>query len=139
MFSVVYSPKAVYIWLLNFAGMTEFIVWLSIAVSHYRFRQGYVKQGYDTADLPYKAGLFPFGPLLAFVLCLLVTLGQNYQAFLEQRIDWIGVISTYLAIPLFLAFWIGHRLLRKSRWIPYADMRYYGVDANGAPPPAARS
>ena len=39
--------------------MTEFIVWLSIAVSHYRFRQGYVKQGYDTADLPYKAGLFP--------------------------------------------------------------------------------
>ena len=138
MFSVVYSPKAVYIWLLNFAGMTEFIVWLSIAVSHYRFRQGYVKQGYDTADLPYKAGLFPFGPLLAFVLCLLVTLGQNYQAFLEQRIDWIGVISTYLAIPLFLAFWIGHRLLRKSRWIPYADMRYYGVDANGAPPPAAR-
>ena len=59
MFSVVYSPKAVYIWLLNFAGMTEFIVWLSIAVSHYRFRQGYVKQGYDTADLPYKAGLFP--------------------------------------------------------------------------------
>ena len=133
------QPKAVYIWLLNFAGMTEFIVWLSIAVSHYRFRQGYVKQGYDTADLPYKAGLFPFGPLLAFVLCLLVTLGQNYQAFLEQRIDWIGVISTYLAIPLFLAFWIGHRLLRKSRWIPYADMRYYGVDANGAPPPAARS
>ena len=136
MFSVVYSPKAVYIWLLNFAGMPEFIVWLSIAVSHYRFRQGYVKQGYDTADLPYKAGLFPFGPLLAFVLCLLVTLGQNYQAFQEQRIDWIGVISTYLAIPLFLAFWIGHRLLRKSRWIPYADMRYYGVDANGAPPPA---
>ena len=59
MFSVVYSPKAVYIWLLNFAGMTEFIVWLSIAVSHYRFRQGYVKQGYDTADLPYRPDCFP--------------------------------------------------------------------------------
>jgi len=124
LFSVVYSPKAVYIWLLNFAGMTEFIVWLSIAVSHYRFRQGYVKHGYDTADLPYKAGLFPFGPLLAFVLCLVVTLGQNYQAFLEERIDWIGVVSTYLAIPLFLGLWIGHRLLRGSRWVKYQDMRF---------------
>ncbi|KAG1448153.1 hypothetical protein G6F57_016916 [Rhizopus arrhizus] len=124
LFSVVYSPKAVYIWLLNFAGMTEFIVWLSIAVSHYRFRQGYVKHGYDTADLPYKAGLFPFGPLLAFVLCLVVTLGQNYQAFLEERIDWIGVVSTYLAIPLFMALWIGHRVVKRSRWVKYADMRF---------------
>ncbi|MCV6902322.1 MAG: amino acid permease [Achromobacter xylosoxidans] len=132
MFSVVYSPKAVYIWLLNFAGMTEFIVWLSIAVSHYRFRQGYVKHGYDTANLPYKAGLFPFGPLLAFVLCLLVTLGQNYQAFLDERIDWIGVVSTYLAIPLFLAFWIGHRLVKKSRWIRYQDMQFYGFEADRA-------
>ncbi|KAG1174264.1 hypothetical protein G6F35_016676 [Rhizopus arrhizus] len=104
--------------------MTEFIVWLSIAVSHYRFRQGYVKHGYDTADLPYKAGLFPFGPLLAFVLCLVVTLGQNYQAFLEERIDWIGVVSTYLAIPLFMALWIGHRVVKRSRWVKYADMRF---------------
>ena len=58
------QPKAVYIWLLNFAGMTEFIVWLSIAVSHYRFRQGYVKQGYDTADPP-QGRTVSFGPLLA--------------------------------------------------------------------------
>ena len=128
LFSVVYSPKAVYIWLLNFAGMTEFIVWLSIAMSHYRFRQGYVRHGYDTAHLPYKAGLFPFGPVLAFVLCLVVTLGQNYQAFLQDRIDWIGVVSTYLAIPLFLALWIGHRVVKKSRWVRYGDMRFYGLD-----------
>ena len=79
---------------------------------------------------PYRVvpGLFRFGPLLAFVLCLAVTLGQNYQAFLQDRIDWIGVISTYLAIPLFLALWIGHRLVRKSHWIRYEDMRFYGLD-----------
>jgi len=58
------------------------------------------------------------------VLCLVVTLGQNYQAFLEERIDWIGVVSTYLAIPLFLGLWIGHRLLRGSRWVKYQDMRF---------------
>ncbi|MCY1203857.1 hypothetical protein D9M72_153620 [compost metagenome] len=38
------------------------------------------------------------------------------------------MVSTYLAIPLFLALWIGHRLVRKSRWIRYADMRFDGVE-----------
>ncbi|AUL46160.1 lysine-specific permease [Bordetella trematum] len=124
LFSAIYSPQAVYIWLLNLAGMTEFIIWLSIAVSHYRFRKGYLLHGHDPAALPYRAGLFPFGPLLAFVLCLVITLGQNYEAFLQDRIDWGGALSTYLGIVLFLATWAGYRLMRRSRWIRYQDMRF---------------
>ena len=104
--------------------MTEFIVWLGIAVSHYRFRRGYVMHGHDVGLLPYKAGAFPFGPIFAFVLCLVVTLGQNYQAFLEDRIDWGGVVSTYLGIPLFLLFWLGYWLVKRKTWISYADMRF---------------
>jgi lysine-specific permease len=122
--SSLYSPQAVYIWLLNLAGMTEFIVWLGIAVSHYRFRRGYVMHGHDVGLLPYKAGAFPFGPIFAFVLCLVVTLGQNYQAFLEDRIDWGSVVSTYLGIPLFLLFWLGYWLVKRKTWISYADMRF---------------
>ena len=36
---------------------------------------------------------FPFGPIFAFVLCLIITLGQNYQAFLEDKIQWGGVVA----------------------------------------------
>ncbi|KAG1068688.1 hypothetical protein G6F40_017668 [Rhizopus arrhizus] len=104
--------------------MPGFIAWLGIAISHYRFRRGYVTQGHHLADLPYVSPFFPFGPIFAFVLCLVITLGQNYQAFLEERIDWIGVVSTYLAIPLFMALWIGHRVVKRSRWVKYADMRF---------------
>ena len=136
--SSLYSPQKVYIWLLNLAGMTEFIVWLSIAVSHYRFRRGYVMHGNDVNDLPYKAGLFPFGPVLAFVLCLGVTLGQNYQAFLQDRIDWIGAISTYLAIPLFLGCWLGYRLLHSKTWVRYEDMRFDATHDGTTPAPAAK-
>lgn len=80
--SSLYSNQKVYLWLLNTSGMTGFIARLGIAVSHYRFRRGYEKQGRNLAALPYRAGLFPLGPVLAFILCLLITLGQNYQAFL---------------------------------------------------------
>ncbi|BAE74230.1 Lysine-specific permease [Sodalis glossinidius str. 'morsitans'] len=122
--SSLYSNQKVYLWLLNTSGMTGFIAWLGIAVSHYRFRRGYVKQGRNLAALPYRAGWFPLGPVLAFILCLLITLGQNYQAFLAQTIDWNGVIATYIGIPLFLLIWWGYRWSRGSRWVRYEDMTF---------------
>ena len=54
-------------------GMTGFIAWLGIAISHYRFRRGYVLQGHDINDLPYRSGFFPLGPIFAFILCLIIT------------------------------------------------------------------
>ena len=130
-FSFVFSPQRVYIWLLNMSGMTGFIAWLGIAISHYRFRRGYALQGRDLAQLPYRAGLFPFGPVFAFVLCLVITLGQNYQAFLQQRVDWGGVVATYIGIPLFLGIWLIYRLVRGGHLIAYGDMRF-GAEAEAA-------
>lgn len=122
--SFVYSPNDVYIWLLNTSGMTGFIAWLGIAISHYRFRRGYVAQGGRLADLPYVSPFFPFGPIFAFALCLLITLGQNYEAFLQDRIDWVGAAATYIGIPVFLAVWAGYRITRGSRFVRYAEMTF---------------
>ncbi|WP_413737957.1 amino acid permease [Sodalis sp. RH21] len=117
-----YGNQTVYLWLLNTSGMTGFIAWLGIAISHYRFRRGYIFQGRQLSDLPYISGFFPLGPIFAFVLCLLITLGQNYQAFLQDRIDWYGVTATYIGIPLFLAIWLGYRWRHGSRLVRYQDM-----------------
>jgi len=109
--------------LLNLSGMTGFIAWLGIAISHYRFRKGYVAQGLQLSALPYRTTSFPFGPIFAFVLCMTITLGQNYQAFLQERIDWTGVVATYIGLPLFLVIWFGYRLVKGSRIVPYAKMQ----------------
>lgn len=119
----IYSPQLVYVWLLNLSGMTGFIAWLGIAVSHYRFRKGCEAQGYDLARLPYRAAWFPLGPVFAFVLCLVITLGQNYEAFKADRIDWVGVAATYVGLPLFLLIWWGYRLAKGTRIVPYGEMR----------------
>lgn len=42
-----FGNQSVYLWLLNTSGMTGFIAWLGIAISHYRFRRGYMLQGRD--------------------------------------------------------------------------------------------
>jgi len=119
-----FGNQTVYLWLLNTSGMTGFIAWLGIAISHYRFRRGYVAQGHDLADLPYRSGFFPLGPIFAFVLCLIITLGQNYQAFLSDTIDWGGVAATYIGIPLFLIIWFGFKLTRKTRFVKYSEMEF---------------
>jgi lysine-specific permease len=116
------GDKIVYVWLLNTSGMCGFIAWLGIAISHYRFRKGFITQGHDLKTLPYQAKLFPFGPLFAFALCLIITLGQNYQAFFGEKIDWSGLTATYVSLPLFLALWWGYRWKYGSRLVRYADM-----------------
>ncbi|MFZ5960640.1 amino acid permease [Pseudomonas sp. QL9] len=116
------GDKTVYTWLLNTSGMCGFIVWLGIAASHYRFRKGFLAQGGRLEDLPYRAKWFPFGPLFAFSLCLAITLGQNYQAFIGERIDWAGLAATYISLPLFLAIWWGYRLKHGSRFVRYEEM-----------------
>jgi lysine-specific permease len=118
----IFGDKTVYLWLLNTSGMTGFIAWLGIAICHFRFRRAYVAQGRDMAALPYRSKFFPFGPLFAFALCLVITLGQNYQAFMAGTVDWAGVIATYIGIPLFLVIWWSYRAKHKTRLIPYAEM-----------------
>ncbi|AEX51296.1 amino acid permease [Rahnella aquatilis] len=122
--SSMFGNQTVYLWLLNTSGMTGFIAWLGIAVSHYRFRRGYVLQGRDLKKLPYLSGFFPFGPVFAFVLCLIITLGQNYQAFLKDTIDWGGVAATYIGLPLFLIIWFGYKLSKGTKVVKYSDMEF---------------
>ncbi len=122
------SAETIYLWLLNLSGMTGFIAWLGIAVSHYRFRKGYIAQGRNLAELPYRASFFPIGPVFAFVLCLIITLGQNYQAFMEERIDWIGVVATYIGLPVFLGIWLAYRLIKGSHFVRYQDMKFDSED-----------
>ncbi|WP_350304764.1 amino acid permease [Photorhabdus viridis] len=122
--SSMYGNQTVYLWLLNTSGMTGFIAWLGIAISHYRFRRGYIAQGLDLSKLPYRSGFFPVGPIFAFILCLTITLGQNYQAFLQDKIDWYGVTATYIGIPLFLLIWFGYKLVKKTHFIKYKEMKF---------------
>ncbi|WP_183363809.1 amino acid permease [Saccharococcus caldoxylosilyticus] len=113
-----FGDGVVYTWLLNASGMSGFIAWLGIAISHYRFRKAYVAQGKSLDDLPYKAKWFPFGPIFAFVLCSIVILGQNYPAFIGGTIDWYGVLVSYIGLPLFLIVWLGYKFAKKTKVIP---------------------
>ncbi|MFT4020770.1 MAG: amino acid permease [Acinetobacter sp.] len=116
------GKQEVYNWLLNMSGMCGFIVWLGIAISHYRFRKGYLAQGYKLEDLAYRAKFFPFAPWFAFILCAIIMLGQNYQALFGAKVDWLGLLATYITLPLFLIIWLGYKWKYKTKLIAYQEM-----------------
>ena len=110
-----FGTGTVYIWLLNASGMCGFIAWLGIAASHYRFRKAFVAQGHDLSELPYRSRFFPFGPIFAFVVCMIVVLGQNYTAFTGGHIDWYGILVSYIGLPIFFILWFGYKWKHKTK------------------------
>lgn len=122
--SSLYGNGKVYFWLVNASSLSGFIAWLGIAISHYRFRKAYVKQGRDLSKLPYLAKGYPYAPLIAFALCLIIIAGQNYRAFLSNEIDWSGVLVSYLGLPLFLVLWWGYKFVRKTRIVQLSECNF---------------
>ena len=111
----------VYFWLVNASSLSGFIAWLGIAISHYRFRKAYIAQGRDIKDLPYVAKGYPYVPLIAFALCLIVIAGQNYKAFFGPHVDWYGVMVSYISLPVFLCVWLGYKWMNKTRVVKLKD------------------
>jgi lysine-specific permease len=122
--SSIFGNGMVYVWLMNAASITGFIFWLGISASHYRFRKAYLAQGHSLEKLPYRAKWYPFGPIFALVVGLLVTFGQDYQAFFSEKIDWGNVIAAYLGIPLFLCMWFGYKFIKKTKVVKLEECEF---------------
>ena len=112
------ASEGAYEYIVAASGLTGFIAWLGIAVSHYRFRRAYVAQGRDLNDLVYRAKWFPFGPLLALALCILVIIGQDTELVLKGDFDWSRLVITYMGLPVFGGFYLYHKLRYRTRKVP---------------------
>jgi lysine-specific permease len=98
------------------SGLTGFIAWLGIAISHLRFRRAFVKQGHQLSELRYHAKWFPFGPWFAFILCLVVIIGQDLHSF--ATLDWQAIGVTYMSIPLFIVLYVYYKIRYHTKMIP---------------------
>ncbi|MDQ0148273.1 amino acid permease [Eubacterium multiforme] len=118
----IYAETSVYVWLVAASGLAGFIAWLGIAFCHYRFRKAYVYQGRDIKDLPYKAKMFPIGPIIALALCAVVIVGQGFSYIKPEGIEWMGIISSYIGIPLFFILWIFYKIKNKTKLVKLEDV-----------------
>jgi lysine-specific permease len=109
-----------YTWLVAASGLSGFIAWLGIALAHLRFRRAYVRQGKDLNKLVYKARWFPFGPILAIVLSIVVIVLQDPTSF--THFDWEKIGMTYLSVPIVVIPYIVYKIVKKSKLIPLDEI-----------------
>lgn len=127
----VFAESTVYVWLVAASGLAGFIAWVGIAICHYRFRKAYTHQGNNLKDLKFTAKWYPFGPILALIMCVVIIIGQGYSCIKPDGIDWSGLIASYIGIPLFLSLYIGYKIKHKTKLIPLHKVDLtYGEDKN---------
>ena len=110
----------IYLWLVAASGLTGFIAWVGIALSHYRFRRAFIKQGHSLDELKYHATWFPIGPIITLILCILVICGQNVTSFANW--DWEQIGITYISVPLVLILYIGYKIRHKTHIVPLDEV-----------------
>jgi lysine-specific permease len=119
-----FGQGQLFVWLLNISSLSGFIAWFGIALCHYRFRKAYLAQGRKLSDLPYQAKGFPFGPLFALCLSVLVILGQQFDAWILHKINIDNLIGTYIGLPAFLILYLGYKLYRRTKLIPLNKCKF---------------
>lgn len=74
----------------------------------------------------FKAKWYPLGPILALIMCVIVIIGQNYEALIQGR-DFVTLLTSYIGLWLFLLIWAGYKLITKSKAIDplQADIKRY--------------
>ncbi|KAI8070565.1 amino acid permease/ SLC12A domain-containing protein [Gilbertella persicaria] len=118
-----FSSGVVFNWLTALPSVAGLIVWVTISVTHIRFRIGLKAQGRSLTSLPYVAPFFPFADIFVIVVGCIVIGGQGYQSFLAP-IDPKDCVSSYLSVMFALLLYGGHKLVKRPKFIKASEMDF---------------
>ncbi|QPS70755.1 amino acid permease [Lactococcus garvieae] len=108
----------IYFYLVAASGLSGFLAWIGIAICHFRFRRAFIKQGHQLSELGYHAKWFPIGPIIALILSIIIVIGQITTITMNAQ----SVITTYLALPLFLILYFSYKIIKKTKIIPLEEV-----------------
>lgn len=106
----------------SLCGIAGVYNWLTISVSHYRFRKGWLAQGHTLDELDYKSPFFPIGSWFCTIVCIIICFGANYYVF--QDFSWFSFISCYGIIPISIIMFFVYKKKKGTKWIKYEDMDF---------------
>ncbi|RCH86442.1 hypothetical protein CU097_007321 [Rhizopus azygosporus] len=147
-----FGSGVVFNWLTCLTSLAGLITWVSICITHIRFRLGYLAQGRSLTALPYVAPLFPICDIIVIVIGTIIIFGQGYATFIAP-IQASNVISSYIGLILAVVLYVGHKLWKRPGFVKYVDMDFEtgtiqdtvldirkdeGLDENGNPLPLWR-
>jgi lysine-specific permease len=118
-----FGSGIVFTWLTNLTSLAGLITWVTISITHVRFRQGYVAQGRSLNALPYVAPLFPFLDILVIFFGTIIIIFQGYKTFFAPIVA-SNVIATYIGLILAVVLYLSHKIWKRPGFVKNADMDF---------------
>ena len=118
-----FGSGVVFNWLTCLTSLAGLITWVSISITHVRFRQGYLAQGRSLTALPYVAPLFPLCDIIVIVIGTIIIFGQGYSTFIAP-ISGSNVVSSYIGLILAVVLYLGHKIWKRPGFVKNSEMDF---------------
>ncbi|KAK6198551.1 general amino acid permease AGP1 [Scheffersomyces amazonensis] len=120
------QEETVFTWLLSLSALSFVFVWLSICICHLRFRACLKHKGISLNTLAYVSPTGVIGSWVSIIINTLILIGQFWVALWPVGGDGKPSVNSffenYLAVPMFLVCYIGHKLYTKNwKWYKKID------------------
>lgn len=118
------AEEQVFTWLLAISSLSQLFIWMSMSLSHIRFRDAMAKQGRSMNEVGYKAQTGYWGSWLAVLIAIFFLVCQFWVAIApvneHGKLNVKVFFQNYLAMPIVLFAYFGHKIYFKSWsfWIP---------------------
>ncbi|PYI31125.1 amino acid transporter [Aspergillus indologenus CBS 114.80] len=112
----------VFNWLLDLTSAGVLVSWITIALNHIRLIQGCRAQGIATEELPWHNWWSYYSSWFALVSCIIILFTGGFAVFTKGSWDPASFVSSYLDIPLVLAFYLGYKFWKKTRLVPVHEI-----------------
>lgn len=109
------KEEEVFLWLSALSGLSTIFAWLSICISHVRFRRALYVQGRGTDELTYTAQFGVWGSYYGIFMNFLVLMAEFWVSlFPEGSADAKNFFSVFLSLAIFVAFYIAHKVWKRD-------------------------
>jgi amino acid transporter len=123
----------VFDWLLAISGLSTVFTWASTCLAHIRLRKAWAYRHRSLGDIAFRAQAGVVGSWIGFVVNVVILVAQLWVAIspLPPPLGdepWTAEDRAYnffvqcLALPVVLAFWLGHKLWFKTSYVRIEDM-----------------
>lgn len=115
------NSTVVFGYFVNLVTMLGLLTWVSVLITHISFVRARKAQGVLDTSLVFRARFGLFGTAFALVLCIFITATMTLSSFHfedgELRFDPLAIVSSYIAVPVYLLLIFGYKFAVRSKGI----------------------
>jgi len=108
-------------WLQNIVGVSNQIAWLSIALSSWRFRKAWIRQGRSLEELKFRAAwTWPWGPPFVVIAVTILIMIQGWSSFIPT-FSLLDFMSFYIEIPIIVIMFAARMIWKRPCYPKYGS------------------